>query len=1227
MANKIINSLQFNSGDINILSLPYGICETAAATAAKVVTVENFALETGAQILVKFTVTNSASSPTLNINGTGAKNIMYRGSAISAGYLAANRVYEFVYDGTDWELVGDINVDNDKKTASGNTSSKIFLIGATTQSTSGQTTYSHDTAYVGTDGHLYDSGERVITPSQLPSIEITEVERSDTTDRPEAAVVEQLAYGSTITLVDEVYKGSGSHDIQSSIATYKLPSETIISVGNKSSTDTTDLVYAVTNLVESGTSNHTITPTYTGLPTKTYVDKIATGHVKYLGTVTALTGLSTTAGQGDFYRVSTEFTFTDSEKAHVGDIILATKDNPAQNATDWDLIHAEIDSNSWVANTASAAGYVAKGSGNANKVWKTDGSGNPAWRDDANTDTKVTSVDNHYTPTANSDSQLSVDASSTTSATWGSTDLVTGVNIQRDAKGHVTGVTVDSIQMPANPNSNTAHAHTAGTGLTLTSGTGGTSGTTTYAANLNSTSSLGTLGTTSKLYAVGVDANGKLCVNVPWSDSNTDTKVTQTVTTTNANYPLLLAPSGQTATQTTTSYFNSGVTLNPSTNTIAANISGNAGTATVLNGKTSSGIDVDAADGTLRYDYNIVSTATGLFPTVNNANAIITINKHSGAYDSQLGFSANGNLYYRNFNAVSNDTTTSWKQIAFTDSKVSSASSADYATSAGTANSIAWSSITGKPSSFTPASHNHGAGNITSGTLAVDRGGTGKTTLKDAGNAIMNALDTGSSAPQDADYYIAQYAGGGTTTTTYHRRPVSALWTYIKGKTDSLYATAAQGTKADNALPKAGGTLSGRLTADGKITLPSTAGAWISGATVNNASIYISTKQTQSSYHPYFGVQSYGGHTFNLGGLGDQIGFYGYKSGRTENSYDWRFIWDAANGNVTTESSITAAKFYGALSGNADTATTAEKANTLIGLTYTGSNATWGNQTGTCRAYWSTASGGGIQIRDDNPIAGQVSLLIDGTVYVNEGANPVLHTGNYNSYALPLSGGTMEGNLSLLETKNIILRPNNPNYTAGIGYDTSGNECIALWAKNSVTRLRWYAGKDMTAMIQGAMMDITPDFEVDKSSGTVIGRLAGNTIIHSGNIGSQSVASASSADSVAWSNVSGRPTKVSQFSNDSGYITKTFTYSSASSTITAQNNYVITYTGSSYTVTITDSISTGGYCHIVIPHYVHTITMPSGWTCFYSNFNGGDYTEISMLKTSSGAKQYVILTK
>ena len=87
----------------------FGTCATEAATAAKVVTLAGFALVAGARVAVKFTVTNTAANPTLNVNGSGAKPVFYRGAAIATGYLAAKRVYEFVYDGTNYELIGDID--------------------------------------------------------------------------------------------------------------------------------------------------------------------------------------------------------------------------------------------------------------------------------------------------------------------------------------------------------------------------------------------------------------------------------------------------------------------------------------------------------------------------------------------------------------------------------------------------------------------------------------------------------------------------------------------------------------------------------------------------------------------------------------------------------------------------------------------------------------------------------------------------------------------------------------------------------------------------------------------------------------------------------------------------------------------------------------------------------------------------------------------------------------
>lgn len=55
-------------------------------------------------------------------------------------------------------------------------------------------------------------------------------------------------------------------------------------------------------------------------------------------------------------------------------------------------------------------------------------------------------------------------------------------------------------------------------------------------------------------------------------------------------------------------------------------------------------------------------------------------------------------------------------------------------------------------------------------------------------SSALNRLETGLGTPSDADYYISQVVGGGASKTSYHRRPVSALWSYIKAKADAVYA-------------------------------------------------------------------------------------------------------------------------------------------------------------------------------------------------------------------------------------------------------------------------------------------------------------------------------------------------------------------------------------------------------------------------------------------------------
>lgn len=83
--------------------IAYATCSTASATVAKVAVCTGFKLTTGAAVLVKFSNTNSAASPTLNVNSTGAKPIVaYGTTAIQAYAWKAGQAVMVVYDGTSW---------------------------------------------------------------------------------------------------------------------------------------------------------------------------------------------------------------------------------------------------------------------------------------------------------------------------------------------------------------------------------------------------------------------------------------------------------------------------------------------------------------------------------------------------------------------------------------------------------------------------------------------------------------------------------------------------------------------------------------------------------------------------------------------------------------------------------------------------------------------------------------------------------------------------------------------------------------------------------------------------------------------------------------------------------------------------------------------------------------------------------------------------------------------
>lgn len=103
--SRNIDGIAFNgSAPVN----HYAECSTSAGASAKSVDCPNFILEKGSRISILFTITNTANNPTLNVNSTGAKPIYYRGYPLPASALQANSLYDLIYNGSQWLIVGSV---------------------------------------------------------------------------------------------------------------------------------------------------------------------------------------------------------------------------------------------------------------------------------------------------------------------------------------------------------------------------------------------------------------------------------------------------------------------------------------------------------------------------------------------------------------------------------------------------------------------------------------------------------------------------------------------------------------------------------------------------------------------------------------------------------------------------------------------------------------------------------------------------------------------------------------------------------------------------------------------------------------------------------------------------------------------------------------------------------------------------------------------------------------
>lgn len=98
-----------------------------------------------------------------------------------------------------------------------------------------------------------------------------------------------------------------------------------------------------------------------------------------------------------------------------------------------------------------------------------------------------------------------------------------------------------------------------------------------------------------------------------------------------------------------------------------------------------------------------------------------------------------------------------------------------------------WSKLKEK---FAPKSHTHDDRYYTE--AEVNSKLSGKVDNTEAGaNGLINKLESGTAAPVDDDLIITQWANHTTATAAnknkYVRRPMSSIWSYIKGKADGVY--------------------------------------------------------------------------------------------------------------------------------------------------------------------------------------------------------------------------------------------------------------------------------------------------------------------------------------------------------------------------------------------------------------------------------------------------------